>query len=291
MGCPPLKLSPQTRGPRTSCPPRQLVLGSHVPLGQLVLGPRVPLRMSCPPWVRGYRIAILSSVAILSNKLIVNFHKTIPDLLGTPDTLQYRSRSPGSGAGESLGTSLASYTLWSVWLARLMAAYHPVCNSSQESFAECCQPCSQALCPTSIARKVALVLNVMGKGGTSCPDRGHLVLGPRIRVGQLVLGPQSSAVTRSQMVRTLCLQLGLGLGLGPGNGIISVFFSSVLKWQRPLCRLSWPFIGSLHLYIYMYIHISFPFAWLLLLFFIFFLYFCLKKGRTIGEGGRSRENT
>ena len=41
-GCPPLKLSPRTRNPRTSCPPGQLVLGPRVPLGQLVLGPCVP---------------------------------------------------------------------------------------------------------------------------------------------------------------------------------------------------------------------------------------------------------
>ena len=45
----PLKLSPRTRSPRTSCLPGQFVLGPRVPLGQLVLTPCVPLRMSCPP--------------------------------------------------------------------------------------------------------------------------------------------------------------------------------------------------------------------------------------------------
>ena len=42
----PVKMYPRTRGPRTSCPPGQLVLGLRVPLGHLALGPAVPLRTS-----------------------------------------------------------------------------------------------------------------------------------------------------------------------------------------------------------------------------------------------------
>ena len=166
-----------------------------------------------------------------------------------------------------------------------MTAYHPVCNSSQESFAECCQPCSQALCPTSIARKVALVLNVMGKGGTSCPDRGHLVLGPRIRVGQLVLGPQSSAVTRSQMVRTLCLQLGLGLGLGPGNGIISVFFFLCVKVTKTFVQTELAFYWLFtFLYIYVYTYF-FSFCVIIIIIFYFFPLFLFKEGEDNWGGG------
>ena len=79
MGCPPLKLSPRTRGPRTSCPPGQLVLGPHVPLGQLVLGPCVPLRTSCPPVSERLQNSYIILCAILSNKFIVNLHKTALD--------------------------------------------------------------------------------------------------------------------------------------------------------------------------------------------------------------------
>ena len=51
-----VKMSPQTRGPRTKCPLGQLVLGLCVPLGHLVLGSAVPPH---------YILAVLSSVAFL----------------------------------------------------------------------------------------------------------------------------------------------------------------------------------------------------------------------------------
>ena len=69
--CPPLKLSPRTRDPRTSCPPGQLVLGPHVPLGQLVLGPCVPLRTSCPPMSQ----RLLSTWTILCSRSV---HQNYP---------------------------------------------------------------------------------------------------------------------------------------------------------------------------------------------------------------------
>ena len=52
--------------------------------------------------------------------------------------------------------------------------------------------------------------------------------------------PQSSPVTRSQLVRAWCLQLGLGLGLGPANGIISAFFFPLcFKVTKTFVLLSW----------------------------------------------------
>ena len=60
--CLTLKFSPQTHGLRTSCPPGQLLLRSHVPIGQLVLGPCALLRMTYIP----------ASLAILSTKQIAN---------------------------------------------------------------------------------------------------------------------------------------------------------------------------------------------------------------------------
>ena len=72
MGCPPLNCPPDT-WPRTSCPSGQLVLGPHVPLGQLVL------RMSCPPMSERLQTSYIILCAILSNKFIVNFHKTTLD--------------------------------------------------------------------------------------------------------------------------------------------------------------------------------------------------------------------
>ena len=50
--------------PPLSCSPGHVVLGPHVPLGQLVLGPCVP-----PSLVSGYKVATLSSAAILSTKI------------------------------------------------------------------------------------------------------------------------------------------------------------------------------------------------------------------------------
>ena len=72
---------------------------------------------------------------ILSNKFIVNFHKTILDYAWLAQHSGYTAVCwLVSGAGESLETCLESHTLRSVWFARLMAAFHPVRNSSQESF-------------------------------------------------------------------------------------------------------------------------------------------------------------
>ena len=51
-----------------NCPPR------HV-----VLGPSVPLRMSCPPMSERLQKSYIILCAILSNKFVVNFHKTTLD--------------------------------------------------------------------------------------------------------------------------------------------------------------------------------------------------------------------
>ena len=74
MGCLPLKLSPRTRVPRTSCPPGQPVLWPCVPPGQLVLEPRVPLRISCPPMKERLQNSYIILCAILSNQFIVDLN-------------------------------------------------------------------------------------------------------------------------------------------------------------------------------------------------------------------------
>ena len=77
--------------PPLNHPPRCVVLGPAVPLGQLVQGPHVPLGQLVPR-VRGYRVAILSSVAILSTKTNVNFYIQAPLKHFEPSTDKYGHR-------------------------------------------------------------------------------------------------------------------------------------------------------------------------------------------------------
>ena len=74
-----------------------------------------------------------------------------------------------------------------------MAACHPLCESARKTFAEFVLRQHTQL---PIIGKVVLLFI---SGGTSCPGRGHLVLGPHVRGmasprtmhsgGRLVLGP------------------------------------------------------------------------------------------------------
>ena len=75
-----------------------------------------------------------------------------------------------------------------------MAACHPLCESARGNFVEfVLKACTQL----PLTGKVVLVLS---SGGTSCPSREHLVLGPRIR------GMASSRTTHSGPKRVLMRQ-------------------------------------------------------------------------------------